>query len=261
MAYASKQGYPTLAIDRLGHGISDHPDPILVVQDPAHVEITHALIQAIRAGTDPLPRAFDKIIYVGHSFGSLIGNLFNNRYPTAVDATILTGWSNSLILTIVPVAAVFLLLPASIAEPARFGGLDLCYLEATLEAGEAPAFFLEGGYDPKMQALDYAQRGLVTCGEMVSLFFSVAETPEYTAPVLVVTGEEDDIFCNPLINILPANCGSGPTSILAQAKALYPAASVYDWYAVPEAGHCWNLHYTAQKGFNASHTWLTDQGF
>jgi pimeloyl-ACP methyl ester carboxylesterase len=261
VAYASQQGYPTLAIDRLGHGVSDYPDPILVVQDPAHVEITNALIQAARAGTAPLPRAFDKIIYVGHSFGSLIGNLFNSKYPTALDATILTGWSNYFLVDVIPVAFTLLLLPASIVDPLRFGDLELCYLEATFEARDVAAFFLEGAYDPKLQALDYARRGLVTCGELVTMFFSLAEAREYAAPVLVVTGDEDDIFCNPLINLLPASCGSGPTSMLAQARALYPAASVYDWYAVPNAGHCWNLHYTAQKGFNASHAWLTGLGF
>lgn len=32
--YANAQGYPTLAIDRLGNGRSSHPDPVLVVQAP-----------------------------------------------------------------------------------------------------------------------------------------------------------------------------------------------------------------------------------
>ncbi len=35
---ASEQGYSTLAIDRLGNGLSDHPDPILIVQYPAQVD-------------------------------------------------------------------------------------------------------------------------------------------------------------------------------------------------------------------------------
>lgn len=32
--YATAQGYPTLALDRLGNGKSSHPDPLLVVQAP-----------------------------------------------------------------------------------------------------------------------------------------------------------------------------------------------------------------------------------
>lgn len=32
VAAASKQGYPTLAVDRLGNGESTHADPILAVQ-------------------------------------------------------------------------------------------------------------------------------------------------------------------------------------------------------------------------------------
>jgi hypothetical protein len=50
VAYASQQGYPTLAIDRLGNGDSDHPDPLLVVQMPAHAEIAHRVIQLAKAG-------------------------------------------------------------------------------------------------------------------------------------------------------------------------------------------------------------------
>ena len=34
IAFASKLGYPTLSLDRLGNGDSDHPDPLSVVQGP-----------------------------------------------------------------------------------------------------------------------------------------------------------------------------------------------------------------------------------
>jgi pimeloyl-ACP methyl ester carboxylesterase len=112
VAYASHQGYPTLAIDRLGNGDSDHPDPILVVQMPAHAEIAHGVVQLAKAGTSPLPRAFDKVIYVGHSFGSLIGNLMNEKYPDAVDATVLTGWSDNFVIAGIPIALGLVTLPA-----------------------------------------------------------------------------------------------------------------------------------------------------
>lgn len=89
VAAASKAGYPTLAIDRLGNGDSDHPDPILAVQFvtspvdktqlttnryPVEVETIHQIIVKLRAGTLPPPlngRKFTKVIYVGHSYGSI----------------------------------------------------------------------------------------------------------------------------------------------------------------------------------------------
>jgi hypothetical protein len=44
VAYAASQGYPTLAIDALGSGNSDHPDPITIIQYPTLVEVHHAII-------------------------------------------------------------------------------------------------------------------------------------------------------------------------------------------------------------------------
>lgn len=90
------QGYPTLAIDRLGCGNSSHPDPILVVQTPAEVEVIHQIILKARARTiSPAGRAFNKVILAGHSYGSIVGNALNVEYPNDVDATILTGFSST----------------------------------------------------------------------------------------------------------------------------------------------------------------------
>ena len=59
------QGYPTLSIDRLGNGLSDHPDPVTVVQIPAHVEVAHAIVQLAKSPyspASPLPRAFQRVV-------------------------------------------------------------------------------------------------------------------------------------------------------------------------------------------------------
>jgi pimeloyl-ACP methyl ester carboxylesterase len=261
VAYASTQGYPTLAIDRLGNGLSDHPDPILVVQNPIHVEIANAIIQLARKGVSPLPHAFNKIIYVGHSIGSLIGNALNAQYPTAVDATILTGFSDNYLSGAIAVLPPCLPLPAQLVQPTRYANLAVCYLEFSSEAGDAAALFYPGGYDPSLQAFDYATRGTVTCGELLTIVSTLTEAPKYEVPIFVVTGQNDGVFCNPWSSIIAANCGTGSTSMLAQTQSLYPAASSYGWYAVPDSGHCWQLHYAAQQGFNASHTWLAEEGF
>jgi pimeloyl-ACP methyl ester carboxylesterase len=259
--YASRQGYPTLAIDRLGNGLSDHPDPVAVVQMPAHAEVANGLVQLARDGAAPLPRAFDKIIYVGHSFGSVIGNLFNAKYPHAVEATILTGYSSDFILSGIHTSLSLVPLPAEIVDPTTWNGLPPGYLESTSESGDVAAFFYEGWYDPALQALDYERRGTLTIGEALTFPLSTTEAPNYTSPVLVVSGQRDRIFCNPTVSILTPDCGTGPTNMLASSRSLYPAASIYGWHVVPDAGHCWQLHYTAQDGFNASHAWLAGLGF
>ena len=49
--YASKQGYPTLAIDRIGVGNSTHPDPVLQQQIPLEEAVSHELVMMLKAGT------------------------------------------------------------------------------------------------------------------------------------------------------------------------------------------------------------------
>lgn len=261
VAYASQQGYPTLAIDRLGYGESEHPDPILVVQFPASAEVSNAVAQLAKQGASPLPRAFDKVIYVGHSFGSIIGNVMNAKYPDTVDATILTGWTDNFVVNGIPVALLMLTLPAQVVEPARFGHLPVGYLEVTSEPGDINAFFYKGTYDPQIQVYDFTHRGTLSLGEILTFPFVTTAAPNYKKPVFVITGKQDNIFCNPTVGLLPANCGTGPLNMLATSKPLYPAASIYDWYVLPNAGHCWQIHYAAQEGFKASHDWLASIGF
>ena len=49
--YASKQGYPTLAIDRIGVGNSTRPDPILQQQVNLEEAVNHELVLMLKAGT------------------------------------------------------------------------------------------------------------------------------------------------------------------------------------------------------------------
>jgi len=61
-------------------GLSDHPDPIQVVQTALEVSITHELIQMLRAGSIGSIK-FSKIVGVGHSLGSALTNNITATYP------------------------------------------------------------------------------------------------------------------------------------------------------------------------------------
>ncbi|KAH8804460.1 Alpha/Beta hydrolase protein [Xylogone sp. PMI_703] len=257
ISYASKQGYPTLSIDRLGNGQSDHPDPIVVVQMPAHVEVSHTIARLARAGASPFPRTFNKIIYIGHSFGSLIGNSLNAKYPNDVDATVLTAFSSDLEAA----AAIdnFKLQPAAITRPKRYGSLPEGYVQPTSQEGFLFEFYNPGGYDPTFAAYQYANRGTQTVGEGATANAAVKIAPKYRSPIFVISGQHDNIFCNPKGSSLEiGGCGRGTESLLAKTAELYPA-SQYDWYAVPNAGHCWQLHYSGKEGIRATHDWLAAQ--
>ena len=51
VAFASQQGYPTLAIDRIGVGNSTIPDPIVQQQIPLEEAVSHQLVTMLKAGT------------------------------------------------------------------------------------------------------------------------------------------------------------------------------------------------------------------
>ncbi|RFU28066.1 hypothetical protein B7463_g8270, partial [Scytalidium lignicola] len=262
VAYALSQGYATLAIDRLGNGDSDHPDPVQIVQIPIHVETIHEIVLAARAGNAPFPRSFSTIIYVGHSVGSAVGNQFNGKYPTDVDATILTGYSIQLSPDIAQGVLATQPLPAATAQPSRYASLDSGYLEFTVKNVTELAFFYPGGFDPSLFDLDYSIRGTVSIGEIVTLFTSIAPVPAYTAPIMLITGQHDALMCSNEDNLsLPPDCGSQDTGLLAQTGALYPNSGGYEWYAPPNSGHCWQLHYDALVTFGVAHDWLVKNGF
>ncbi|KAH9216638.1 alpha/beta-hydrolase [Leptodontidium sp. 2 PMI_412] len=259
IAFASMQGYPTLSIDRLGNGLSDHPDPVAVIQIPAHVEVVHAIAQLAKAPDSTLPRAFQKVIYIGHSVGSVTGNALNVKYPHDVDATILTGFSSSLPQN--PPVVNFLV-PASVEDPKRFGSLLPGYLQVSSEPAVIASFYSPGGFDPALAHFDFETRDTITVGEIVTLDYSVARAPGYTAPLLVSTGEFDELYCNPRATPnQTASCKTPSGNILAQTEALYPSAKPYTWNEVSNAGHNWPLHFAGQIGFKAAHDWLGCVGF
>jgi hypothetical protein len=131
------------------------------------VEIIHALVQMIRASpcTTYLPRTFSKIVYAGHSYGSLIGNGVNVKYPNDVDVTVLTGFSKTTI-AFPGVLTGAVPAPADTVNTAKYGTLPVGYLEATSESGMQFSFFgSSGSFDPALFTLDYSLRETLTVGE------------------------------------------------------------------------------------------------
>ena len=91
---ASDHGYHTVAIDRFGIGNSSHADPLNVVQAPAEVSALYEISTMLRNGTFPqVPTKFNKVVHVGHSFGSAQTYLLSALHPNATDGIILTGFS------------------------------------------------------------------------------------------------------------------------------------------------------------------------
>ncbi|KAF7195831.1 hypothetical protein HII31_02848 [Pseudocercospora fuligena] len=238
--------------DRLGNGLSDHADP-LIVQAPLQLELAHAMINMLRND-----HKFKKVIGVGHSFGSILTQGLNWAYPDLLDASVLTGYGVNT-TTIATLGFDFGSNPtiASIADSERFAGLSNGYTCSESVRGTQLDYLSStpDSFDPAILAQAFAQRGLQSAGEMASApVGGVAKN--YTKPLFVINGEQDFPFCL-------GNCSYPQDQAAAVREAMYPAvkASGFGSYLVPNAGHGLNLHYSAQQAYEVIQTFLSKHGF
>lgn len=99
MEEVPKAGYSILIYDRLGIGQSDKPDGNDIVQAPVHLEILRQLTVLARDGKLLPPGQqqltipkFEKVVLVGHSFGSFLTIGFLSSCSSTVDGAVSTGF-------------------------------------------------------------------------------------------------------------------------------------------------------------------------
>ena len=268
VSFANQQGYATLAIDRLGVGNSDRPDPLQAVQQPLQVEIVHQLIQLLRGNGDSgkidLSTAWQNIIYVGHSFGSSIGTTISAKYPDDVDALILTavgvGRSSQSQLLSEYFATHR---PAAEADPEQFAGLDADYVIPTGKKERQNIFYTPRSgtdFDPTKYSKDFVTRQTTTFGESLGIIFNISTT--FNKPVGIFTGQRDAVTCSLENPEDPPDCGQGSDDSVAAFKQYYPAVpdNKFTSYQQPDAGHSLQIHRTAPFGFMHAHKFLARQG-
>lgn len=246
---AAAKGYTTFLYDRLGVGLSAHPDPIQVVQAPLEVSIAHQLVQMLRNGSVASTR-FSHVVGTGHSFGSFITQALTKSYPSDLDAAVLTGFSLSMTGLPTFIASLDLTI-AALNDPLRFSGLNFGYLAANNYIGNQFAFFRAQGFPPSNLALAEASKNTVTLGELFTLS-AVTGNTTYTGPVDVVDGQNDWPFCQ-------GNC-SYPMDLAAAAKSLYPMTKNFTSYLAPNCGHGLNLHYAATAAFEQIQAFVAGNG-
>ncbi len=119
-----KYGFCTLSIDRLGIGNSSIADPLQVIQAPAETSALYEVTVMLRNGTVPnIPQAFEKVVHVGHSFGSVLTYDLVAQYPRASDGIILTGYSQDGAFFFQTIAD-FNSKLARLNQPLRFGNIS-----------------------------------------------------------------------------------------------------------------------------------------
>lgn len=237
--YATQRGYHTLALDSLGNGLSSHPDPASVVQDPLETEFIHQVISRFRH--------FPTIIFIGHSWGSGLGVHLAASHPDDVDSMVLTGIAQ-------PVGD-----PTTGSLYNRWDSLPgrPGYLISTNKTARRDYFFY-GDYD--LADDDWIGQGTISVGEFLTGVEYLSHIPQdFAKPVFIMDGNEDVLFCSEM-GIQPANCSNGTE--IPSTKDLFPAVpeEKFGWFAQPDAGHVLGLQRSAPLGFEKAFTWLAEMG-
>ena len=141
----------------------------------------------LRQGTFPsVSGAFNKVVHVGHSFGSAQTTNLVNLYPNISDAVALTGFSYNGSFT-----ADFLLganfEQANTNNPMRFSDLPDGYLTTALEQSIQELFFYYPYFDPCILTFANDTKQPVTLGELLTLPI-IPMANNFANPVLVLTG-------------------------------------------------------------------------
>ncbi|KAJ9602696.1 hypothetical protein H2200_012890 [Cladophialophora chaetospira] len=250
--YAAEQGYTTFLYDRLGTGLSDHPDPVQVVQLNLQVVIAHELIQLLRTGGFA-NQTFKRVVGVGHSYGSAQTASITAQYPKDFDAIVLTGWSADNSGMPVAFAGLDLAIANQVA-PRRLAALNNGYLTSAGIEGTQFFFFREPQFDPLLLDLAEATKQTLSLGELLTNIPPKVST-NFTGPIIVVNGENDLPNC-------AGNCLVPYNKPAAVKAAFYPNASNgSSWYLAPSTGHGLTFHYTADAAYAHIHDFLKKNGF
>lgn len=249
---AATAGYATFSYDRLGTGLSDHPDPNQIAQAALQAEIAHVIIQGLRK-VRVQGKGIEKVVGVGHSAGSSLSLAVVGKYPRDFDGLVFTGISAS--ADSIPISQIsFNLSPAPLDPSGRFKGLDMGYLtQGAIPQAFQFSFFRYPEYDPKIFQRQFDTRQTTIFGELLTFGSVTNPQPNFTGPVDVVLGQYDYVFCT-------GNCSYPADQAQTFANAFFPASLKKGTFLQPNSGHLVAEHYTANQSFAHSLGFLKDSG-
>ncbi|MFI5835919.1 alpha/beta fold hydrolase [Micromonospora sp. NPDC051300] len=233
-------GHAVLVVDRLGAGASSAPPFDRYAPDTQSAVMTQ-LVRAVRRG-DVIGRRFDKLVLVGHSFGSTLARTMAIRHPEWVDGLVLTAEASARVE--IPWDEV--IHPAA-EDPGLAGrGLDPAYY-TTRPGARGTWFYERAGADPWVVRLDELTK-------QADVYTEEHPTPEQNAairvPVLIVVGQRDKLVCG----AAGSDCATS-AALYRQERRWYPNARLRV-EVVGRTGHALNLHRTAPGWIARARTWL-----
>lgn len=255
-----KAGYSMLTYDRLGVGQSDHPDAYSVVQGPLEVEILRQLTLMARDGrlysmahSPDLEKMSkpDKVVHVGHSFGSVLTSAFIALYGNLTDGGIITGYYLGPLLGTTGSTTFSVEYAATSSPPYnRSSG----YVVSDRK-GIQNIFFggnLKTAFTPELLTYGTSIKQPAPIGEFASAGSIVGlYGPSFKAPVQYLLPENDFYICR-------GDCkGVVNETLLHQT---YPNATTIEVVIQPNTGHALTLHNNATAGFQLIYNFLERNG-
>lgn len=232
--------------------MSDRGDPVQEIQAYLEVDALRALTEQLRGGEiSDISNAFDKVVHVGHSFGSEHSYLLTAMHPNISDGIVLTGFSAT--GDYLPYFA----LGGNFVD-APNAGLDYQhgYLAAGGESGVQTNFFSPGSFPPEFLTFATTNGQPVTLGELLTIGGEISVPNTYCGPVLVITGERDVPYCG---GDCTRNVPEGYSSIPAAAQESFPNTQI-DTVIVPDAGHGLNFEYSHEYTYAQISDFLSANG-
>ena len=234
---ANAAGYATLAIDRLGDGASSRPRGRRLTWGNAALTVAKA-VTALRDGS--LGTAFQNVVLVGHSYGSVTSYLVAGRHP-GVTALIATGAAHR--VNFARMTQLVLNSPPVRRNP-DFDVTDPMYV--TTRRDWRGFLYQRANADPEVIAVDEKLKQTAGLLEIPSalpyLVNGVSRTTNI--PVLTVVGDADSLFASRGA----ADCSSD-AALAAFERRFYGPAATVEAMVIPGGGHDINLERTAPKAY------------
>jgi pimeloyl-ACP methyl ester carboxylesterase len=236
--WATRAGYATLALDRIGAGRSDRP-PADDVTFPANAYVVHQVITQLRT-------RWARIVLVEHSMGAHTSILESATYADA-DGVVLTGIAHGQNHDHA-LAARDNLHPAR--DDALFAGSGVPDGYITTVPGSRRGDFYSGEW-VEQPVLDYdeANKSTATTGEMTTIAAVIdpATSRGINLPTLMVLGELDEFW---------EGAPFTTAGVVDHERDCFSAAAELAVTVVPSAGHSPCLHVTAPVHHAAIIEWL-----
>jgi hypothetical protein len=231
---AASRGFPTINIDRIGSGRSDHPDGACVSLD-THAATVTTIARLARQGL--AGHTFTRVVGVGHSLGTrALTRALSGEH--GLDAAVLTGISHQ--RTDADPGGFNLPAPGE----ALFARRNTCgYLHIPPEFRHH--FYHLPGVETEVLEADNRNRDVAAIGDLRGIESVAATSCPATVPLCVALGTQDWLY--------RADDSSGLRSAEA---AWYPSASAVDFLVYEDTGHNINLHRSGPRAMSDYVDWV-----